>query len=127
MTCYKFQLKVFWPLFFGFLIVENQIVSLIIDIFFIHLTLSLISLKKMNFWLWSEIVITFKHNTKFIKKSRHFQKFIFIQKNYIYIYIYISCIRKTISIYYNNLQKTLFQNSFIWKSFFWGKKLVVFF
>ncbi len=41
MTCYTFQLKVFWPLFLGFLMVENQISSLIIDIYFGSFNLSL--------------------------------------------------------------------------------------
>jgi hypothetical protein len=39
----------------------------------------------------------------------------------------MSCTWTTISIYYNKLQKKLFQNSFIWKSFFWQKWHVVIF
>jgi hypothetical protein len=38
-----------------------------------------------------------------------------------------SCTWTTIIIYYNKMQKKLFQNSFIWTSFFWQKRHVVFF
>jgi len=66
MTCYTFQLKVFWPLFFGFLMVENQIASLIIDIFFIHLTLSLISLnEKWKFIFYIYTSKSFQWSKKF--------------------------------------------------------------
>jgi hypothetical protein len=37
-----------------------------------------------------------------------------------------SCTWTTIRNYYNKLQKKLFQNSFIWKKFFGGKKHVMF-
>jgi S-adenosylmethionine:diacylglycerol 3-amino-3-carboxypropyl transferase len=39
----------------------------------------------------------------------------------------ISCTWTTIGIYYNKLQKKLFQNSSIWKSFFWQKGHAIFF
>jgi hypothetical protein len=39
----------------------------------------------------------------------------------------MSCIWTTINIYYNNLKKKMFQNSFIWKSSFWQKGHAIFF
>jgi hypothetical protein len=39
----------------------------------------------------------------------------------------MSCTRKNINISYNKLQKTLFQNSFECKSYFWAKRHVVLF
>jgi hypothetical protein len=55
-------------------------------------------------------------NIKSIKSS-YFQKIIFIKK-----YFKKSCIGTTINIYHNNVQKKLFKNSFIWKSYFWVKR-----
>jgi hypothetical protein len=57
-------------------------------------------------------------NTKFTKNQDTFKNLYLLkndkEKN-------MSCIWTTINIYYNKLQKQLFQSSFIWKSFF-GKK-----
>ncbi len=76
--------------------------------------------KKLN-WLWFEIIINFKDETLNLQRIKTLSK----------IHIYskndekrnISCIWTIISIYYNKLQKTLFQNSFIWKKKFGEKDI----
>jgi len=56
----------------------------------------------IKFWLWFEIVISFKNKTLNLQGIKTFSKINFYSN-------------------YNNLQKQLFKNSFVWKSYFWAK------
>jgi len=74
---------------------------------------------KINIWLWFEIIVIFKDETLNLQKIKTFSQ----------IHIYSKMMKKqnvmyldNYKHYYNKLQKKLlFQNSFVWKRFFWQK------
>jgi hypothetical protein len=60
--------------------------------------------------------------------TQNLQDICTLSKNHIYSKWFLknmSCVGKIISIFYNDLQKILFKNPFIWKSFFWVKIHVI--
>jgi len=68
--------------------------------------------------IWIIIILKNEQGIKTLWKFHIYSKM--MKKN-------MSCTWIIISIYYNKLQKKLFQNSFIWKSFFGKKNLQLFF
>jgi hypothetical protein len=71
------------------------------------------------FWLWYQIIIIFKNNTKSTRNMHKFNNSHWFkndtQKN-------MSHIETTISNFYNNLHKISIKSSFIGKKIFWAKK-----
>ncbi len=78
---------------------------------------------KNDSWLWFEIIVIWKK-----KKTLNLHAINTLSKIHIYskiIHKKMSYVGTTISIYYNKLPKTLFQNSFIGKNYFQAKGHVI--
>jgi hypothetical protein len=79
--------------------------------------------KKINFWLWFEIVIIFKNKTLNLQAINTLSKILIYskiinKKNVMYLKNYMHLLY--------NLQKK-FKYSFVWKSYFWTKKYAILF